>query len=52
MSASPDWYCVNIKRASGGVEDWCRYTFKVDDKYYGFIVLKDRARAWAFEISK
>jgi hypothetical protein len=33
-------------------DDWCRYMFKVGDKYYGVGALSDEAPASEFELSK
>jgi hypothetical protein len=46
-------YCVTIQWGTMKVsEDWCRYIFKADAKYFTFATLDDTARAWEFEISK
>ena len=44
-------YCVSIKW-NVQAEDWCRYVFKLGDKYYGFDKLDDTATASQFEFSK
>ena len=43
--------CVTIKWTAA-VDDWCRYMFKVGDKYYGVPRLDDNAPASEFEFSK
>jgi hypothetical protein len=44
-------WCVKIPwpRAQ---DDWCRYMFKLGDKYYGVRSLSDEAPAYEFEFSK
>lgn len=45
-------YCVTIEWPKRS-ENWCRYMFKLGDKYYGVKSVADGANpAWEFEISK
>ena len=44
-------YCVSIQWSNES-EDWCRYIFKVGDKYYGFTTLDKAAGGSEFEFSK
>jgi len=44
-------FCVSIKW-NMTPEDWCRYLFKVGDKYYGFFKLDDSAIGSEFEFKK
>jgi hypothetical protein len=44
-------YCVSIEWSSAS-EDWCRYIFKLGDKYYGFMTLETNAPGSEFEFSK
>jgi hypothetical protein len=44
-------YCVSIQWSSE-TEDWCRYIFKLGDKYYGFTTLDKGAMGEEFEFSK
>jgi hypothetical protein len=44
-------YCVSIQWSSNS-EDWCRYIFKLGDKYYGFGSLEKSASGSEFEFSK
>ena len=43
--------CVTLKW-NGPLDDWCRYMFKVGDKYYGVGRVDDNAPASEFEFSK
>jgi hypothetical protein len=43
--------CVKIVWAAA-VDDWCKYIFKVGDKYYGVTRLDDNAQTMEFEFSK
>jgi Protein of unknown function (DUF995) len=43
-------WCVKIQW-SGPRDDWCRYLFKADGKYYAYGSLQDDAPGSAFEIS-
>ena len=43
--------CVTIKWPASP-DDWCRFMFKVGDKYYGVGRLDDNASASEFEFSK
>ena len=45
-------YCVTIHWSGMVSEDWCRYIFKVEGKYYGFGKLDDTAQGSQFEFSK
>lgn len=45
-------YCVTLEWPRR-TENWCRYMFKVDGKYYGVKSFEDgAAKAWEFEFSK
>lgn len=45
-------YCVTLEWPRRS-ESWCRYIFKVDEKYYGVKSVTDgTARAYEFEFSK
>ena len=44
-------YCVSIEWSSAA-ENWCRYIFKLGDKYYGFMTLEKNASGSEFEFSK
>ena len=43
--------CVKIQWTRP-VDDWCKYIFKVGDKYYGVNRLDDNAQTMEFEFSK
>ena len=45
-------YCVTIHWSGMVSEDWCRYIFKVDGKYFGFGRLEGTAQGSEFEFSK
>jgi len=45
-------YCVTIQWGGMATEEWCRYIFKLSDRYYGFGRLEDSAQASEFEFSK
>jgi hypothetical protein len=45
-------YCVTIQWSGMRAEEWCRYIFKANEKYYGFGRLEDGAMASEFEFSK
>jgi len=44
-------YCVSIQWSSSP-ENWCRYIFRLGDKYYGFLTLEKGAAGSEFEFSK
>ena len=44
-------YCATIQWPAS-FEEWCRYIFKVGDKYYGFGKLDDSAQGSEFEFAK
>jgi hypothetical protein len=44
-------WCVKIQW-NGPVDDWCRYMFKADGKYYGYGRLEENAPGSEFEISQ
>lgn len=44
-------YCVSIQWSSNS-EDWCRYVFKLGDKYYGFDSIEKSASGSELEFSK
>ena len=44
-------YCVSIEWSSAS-ENWCRYIFRLGDKYYGFTTLERSAPGSEFEFSK
>ena len=44
-------YCVNIPWPRA-IDDWCRYMFKVGDKYYAVSRMDDGATTMEFEFSK
>jgi hypothetical protein len=43
-------WCVKIQW-TGALDDWCRYLFKADGKYYGYGRLQDNAVGSEFELS-
>lgn len=45
-------FCVTIQWSGMTAEEWCRYIFKANDKYYGFGRLEDGAVASEFQFSK
>jgi len=45
-------YCVTLKWGRGPDENWCRYIFKVGEKYFGVKSLTDTSGAHQFEFSK
>ena|SRR5271165_4217245 len=58
LPASGNWkiddqgaYCVDLNWSAGSAH-WCRYLFKMGDKYYAFDTLEDTAQANEFEFSK
>jgi hypothetical protein len=47
-------YCVSIGWYNGKIpETWCRYVYKVGEKYYSVKSVADgTSKAWEFEVSK
>ena len=45
-------YCVTIHWSGMVSEDWCRYMFRLDGKYYGFGKLDDTAQGSEFQFTK
>ncbi len=45
-------YCVTLEWKTSS-ENWCRYIFKIEDKYYGVSsIANGRAKAYEFEFAK